>query len=260
MDVVKRGFASCPRPLLRSVTAVSVFLALACAPKVRCFRVMKHPAPPPSPSASPQCARLPLKLCGPGLVDVRWEAKGTATLFSNPGSAATCLQVPPNGRVASKGSTTCQVNATTALTMRAGPSLTAPVWWKYDTGLTQITVGPVPAPLGKTAACTPAGYEAVVPRDPLEWDPEFKVLTVSVAGELLKRLREQSGLKLRVSHAGRDDTLDASKSSTPRFRCAPYGGDWTLTLSESPGKNCADEPLTLTIQVATACGPCSPGP
>jgi hypothetical protein len=229
-----------------------------CAPKVKCFRVVKHQTP--LPAASPWCGVLAPRLCTGGLVDVTWEVKGAATLFSDPRAATNCPSVPNHGRVSAKGTTTCQVATTTKLTVRAGPSLTAPMWWKYDEGVSEVTVGPVPAPLGAQGACTATRYEAVVVRDPLQWDPDFKVLKVSVAGQLLDRFEKQPGLKLHLAHAGVEETLDAAHPDTSKFECTLYGGDWTLTLPLSPGKTCAEDPVFLTVQVTTTCGPCSPTP
>lgn len=144
--------------------------------------------------------------------------------------------------------------------MHAGPSLTAPTWWKYNEGKADISVGETPGPLGKQGECTADSYVAQVPRDPLQWDSDFRVGRVFVAGQLLVRLQQHPGLKLRILHAGAEVSLDSTHPTSESFRCLPYGGDWTLMLSVTPGLACVDDPILLTIQVDTICGQCSPAP
>lgn len=236
-------------------TVLTLAFAGGCAPKVKCFRVVKHTPASATAAPPPQCtAALPVKMCAPGAVDVTWQVAGKATLSATP--AATCSSVPSNGRVHAKGTATCQIDASTRLKVHASSSVAAPVWWKYDEGLADVTVGATPGPLGRQGACAAEGYAATLARDPLEWDPEFRVVSVSVAGQLLERLQQEPGLALRVVHGGVEGTLDGASPTSERFRCLPYGGDWTLTLPVSPGRSCADDPVFLSVQVATSCGPC----
>src|SRR5262249_4092799 len=155
------------RPMDRRVCApfaVAVLaLAPACAPKVKCFRVVKHaPAPAASPAAKDCAAALPLKMCAPGAVDVTWQVAGKATLLLSPG--APCPSIARGGRVRAKGTATCTVAANTRLTVHASSSLTAPLWWKYDEGLSEVSVGAVPGPLGRQGACSADGYAATIAR------------------------------------------------------------------------------------------------